>query len=70
MSAPVGRFLRDARIGRGILLFDLARRVGITSAELSAIEHGRSVPDEAQLRRLLAALSLDLPVSGAADVPR
>lgn len=70
MSAPVGRFLRDVRIGRGILLFDLARRVGITSAELSAIEHGRSVPDEAHLRRLLAALALDLPVSGAADVPR
>lgn len=41
-----GRTLRNIRITRSLLLYDMARDLGITSAELSAIECGRKpIPD-------------------------
>lgn len=41
-----GHALRDIRITEGLLLYDMAKDLGITSAELSAIECGRKpVPD-------------------------
>ena len=41
-----GRLVRDIRMHRGILLYDMAKMLNISSAELSAIECGKkSVPD-------------------------
>ena len=46
MLDKFGRLIRDIRIIRGLLLFDMARDLDITSAELSAIECGRKpIPD-------------------------
>lgn len=36
-----GRLLRDARVARDESLYECAKRVNISSAKLSAIEHGR-----------------------------
>lgn len=36
-----GKAMRDARVARGESLMEAARRMGMGSAELSAIEHGR-----------------------------
>lgn len=36
-----GSLLRDIRITRSLLLYDMARDLGISSAELSGIETGR-----------------------------
>ena len=46
MLDKFGRLIRDIRITRGLLLFDMARDLDITSAELSAIEYRRNpIPD-------------------------
>ena len=36
-----GKLLRDIRITRSLLLYDMAKDLGMTSAELSGIECGR-----------------------------
>lgn len=41
-----GKLVRDIRITRSLLLYDMAKDLGISSAELSAIECGKKpVPD-------------------------
>lgn len=41
-----GRMVRDIRLVRALLLYDMAKDLGISPAELSAIECGRkNVPD-------------------------
>jgi hypothetical protein len=41
-----GRTLRDARVARGESLMQCAKRFGMSSAELSAVENGRAAaPD-------------------------
>lgn len=37
----IGKFLRDLRIEKQELLYDMARKMGIGSADLSAIEAGK-----------------------------
>lgn len=38
---PLGKALRKLRISRGELLKDMADKMGIGSAQMSSIEHGR-----------------------------
>ncbi len=46
MITSVGRFLRKLRIDRGEILRDMANRLGVSSAFLSAVENGKKrVPD-------------------------
>ncbi len=46
MLDKFGQLVRNIRITRSLLLLDMARNLGITPAELSAIECGRtSIPD-------------------------
>ncbi len=47
MITALGKFLRKLRIDRGEVLFDMARRLGVSSAFLSAVENGnkRMPPD-------------------------
>lgn len=46
MLDEFGKLLRDIRIRQRLLLYDMAKTLDISSAELSAIECGRkSVPD-------------------------
>lgn len=37
---PIGRYLANARRGRGLTLAQLGERVGISAARISRIEHG------------------------------
>lgn len=46
MLDKFGKLVRDIRITRSLLLYDMAKTLGISPAELSAIECGRKpVPD-------------------------
>lgn len=46
MLDKFGKLVRDIRISRKILLYDMAKTLNISSAELSAIECGRKpIPD-------------------------
>lgn len=46
MLDKFGKLVRDIRITRSIYLYDMAKDLGISSAELSAIECGKKpVPD-------------------------
>jgi transcriptional regulator with XRE-family HTH domain len=61
--ANVGDELREARLGAGPSLREVAAAVGISTSELSRIEHGqaRRVP-YATLVAIAAVLGLDLPL--------
>src|SRR5687768_15148666 len=57
---PFGRFMRGVRTDRGLLLKDVADMVGVTSAYLSALEHGKKgAPSAAFISKLENALRLD-----------
>ena len=48
---PLGKYLRNLRCERGDVLFCMAKRLGISSADLSGIEIGRKpMPLEIQAR--------------------
>lgn len=47
MITSVGKFLRKLRIDRGEILRDMATRLGVSSAFLSAVENGKkNVPEK------------------------
>jgi transcriptional regulator with XRE-family HTH domain len=46
---PFGRFMRNLGTERGLLLKDVADMLGVTSAYLSALEHGKKGPPSAAL---------------------
>lgn len=47
MITSFGKTLRKIRIDRGEILYDMARKLGITSSYLSAIECGkRNIPED------------------------
>ncbi len=64
MAAPtpqpsLGAQIRDARVGAGLSLRELARRVERAPSYLNDIEHDRRVPSEPVLRQICAVLGLD-----------
>ena len=60
--------LRVWREYRGITAAELAERVGVTAAHVSKLENGKGEPSVSLLRRLAAALSVDLEaIAGFAD---
>jgi transcriptional regulator with XRE-family HTH domain len=56
----VGRALRTARENAGLLPANVARRSGLTPAELRRIERGESRPSIAVLQRLASAVGTNL----------
>ena len=56
----IGGRLRHARLLAGILMRELAAKVGCTESMVSKIESGRVVPSLPMLQRLVAALDRDL----------
>jgi transcriptional regulator with XRE-family HTH domain len=41
---PFGKFMRNVRTEKGLLLKDIADMLGVSSAYLSALEHGKKGP--------------------------
>src|SRR6266704_2708106 len=58
-NSSLGEVIRDARVGRGKGLRELAARIDITPSYLSDIENGRRIPAEDVLRTLSRHLDLD-----------
>ncbi|WP_119460524.1 helix-turn-helix domain-containing protein [Rhodospirillaceae bacterium SYSU D60014] len=56
---PFGRKLRDLRAARGVLLKDMAAALGVSSAYLSALEHGnRGRPSGVFVQQISAYFNL------------
>ena len=58
MLTPFGKTLRVFRLNRGELLKDMAERLEITPAYLSAIENGKKVPTPELMAKLYKAYDL------------
>ena len=58
MLTSVGRFLRKIRIDKGEILRDMAIKLDVSSAFLSAVENGKKKVPEAWLPELEAMYSL------------
>lgn len=58
LEDELGDVVRKARVGLGIEPADLARQVGMPERDLKGVEVYTKHPDEAQVRRLAAALQL------------
>lgn len=58
MSVDVGAAIRAARAARGLSLRDLARRIDVSPATVSAIENGRTEVTVGRLHTIAAALSV------------
>lgn len=52
MTYNLHKFLRDIRIENGELLKDMAIKLGVGSAELSQIEHGKKTMPEGFLGKI------------------
>ncbi len=56
---PFGKHLRRLRADRGMTLKEMATAVGVSSAYLSALEHGkRGQPSWALIQRIIACLNV------------
>lgn len=64
----VGARLRHARMLEGILMRDLAERVGCAESMISKIESGKVMPSLDMLQRLVTALNRDLSSFFGADI--
>ncbi|MEV0685656.1 TetR family transcriptional regulator [Nocardia sp. NPDC050378] len=59
-ARQVGRAIRDARSGRGISLRELASRIEVSAATVSAIENGKTRVDVERLHAIAAALDTEV----------
>lgn len=59
MLTPFGKALRVFRMNRGELLKDMAERLNITPAYLSAIENGKKEPTQELMEKLYKAYDLN-----------
>lgn len=64
----IGARLRHARLLEGILIRELAERVGCDESMISKIENGKVAPSLAMLRKLVVGLNRDLAAFFGADV--
>ncbi|HYD78945.1 MAG TPA: helix-turn-helix transcriptional regulator [Paucimonas sp.] len=57
---PFGKYMRNLRLEKGLLLKDVADRLQVTSAYLSALEHGKKgIPSKEFVERIINGLALD-----------
>lgn len=59
MITSVGKFLRKLRIDSGEILRDMAKKLDVSSAFLSAVENGKKKMPDAWLSKLETFYSLD-----------
>lgn len=58
-TTALGKFLRKLRVDRDERLYDMANRVGVSSAFLSSIENGRKKPSSTLIRKLITEYNLN-----------
>lgn len=58
MITSLGRFLRKLRIDKGEILRDMAERLNVSSAFLSAVENGKKKVPESWMAKLTESYSL------------
>ena len=62
---PFGKFSREIRLQRGLKLKDQAEKMGISSAFVSALEHGhRGLPPSGYLNKMESVLNMTEAESG------
>lgn len=62
---PFGKYMRNLRLEKGLLLKDVADLLGVTSAYLSALEHGKKgVPNAQIVKKIISVLTLDAHAAG------
>lgn len=59
MITSIGRFFRKLRIDRGEILRDMANKLGVSSAFLSAVENGKKKVPDAWMSKLKEIYSLN-----------
>ena len=59
LLTKLGRFLRKIRIDKGELMLDMAEKLGVTPAFLSAVENGKRKPPKEWERRIIELYDLD-----------
>jgi transcriptional regulator with XRE-family HTH domain len=64
----IGARVRHARLLSGILMRELAEKVGCTESTISKIESGRVIPSLPMLQRLIEALNRDFSSFFGADL--
>ena len=68
IDLQIGARVRHARILSGILMRELAEKVGCTESSISKIESGRIIPSLPMLQRLIEALNRDFSSFFGADL--
>ena len=59
LLTKLGRFLRKIRIDRGELMLDMAEKLGVTPAFLSAVENGKRKPPKEWEERITTLYSIE-----------
>lgn len=62
----LSRYLRDARIGRGLSVAEVAERVGVSAVSIYLWENDRVRPRDTNLRELCKVLKL--PIRKAREI--
>jgi len=55
-APPLGTRIRKLRLKADITLREMARRVGVSAAHMSDVEHGRRMPSDEVLQRIASEL--------------
>lgn len=66
----IGPKIRAARAERGWTQASLSHFTGMSTGDISRIETGRLIPTDSHLRRLAAALEIELPAEDEQVVAR
>lgn len=56
---PLGKFLRKIRIDHDERLYDMAKKVGVSSAFLSSVENGHKKASDALVDNIITIYKLD-----------
>lgn len=57
---PFGKHMRSLRLDKGMMLRECAEQLGVTSAYLSALEHGKKgLPNARLLEQIVITMKLD-----------
>ena len=59
LLTKLGRFLRKIRIDRGELMLDMAEKLGVTPAFLSAVENGKRKPPKEWEEKIIGLYDLN-----------